>query len=137
MEQVLLLFIPMGYHVPISSLSSSLSFLYSLDFTFTEGERKMNSRLDRFPHPSRMKLIFTSALLFIIYICQGQVDKRITIGTIDSVYSELLKENRQLLIYLPETYNNNQKYPVVYLLDGESFFHFYTSIVSQIGRASC
>ena len=41
---------------------------------------------------------------------------------IDSVYSELFKEHRSVWVKLPENYNpnSNEKYPVVYLLDGFS-----------------
>ena len=44
-------------------------------------------------------------------------------GTIDSLYSETLKENRSIYIQLPESYqaNSNNKYPVAYILDGEIF----------------
>ena len=41
---------------------------------------------------------------------------------IDSVYSELLEEDREFWIKFPENYNpdSSTKYPVVYLLDGFS-----------------
>jgi predicted alpha/beta superfamily hydrolase len=43
------------------------------------------------------------------------------IGIIDSLYSETLKEYRELYIQLPANYNpeKNKEYPVVYILDGE------------------
>jgi len=43
------------------------------------------------------------------------------IGIIDSLYSETLKEYREIYIQLPTNYNpkKNKKYPVVYTLDGE------------------
>lgn len=45
-------------------------------------------------------------------------------GKVDSLYSKVLKENRVLYIQLPQDYNpkSDQKYPVVYLLDGEVWF---------------
>ena len=41
---------------------------------------------------------------------------------VDSIFSTSLDENREFWVKLPENYkpNNNQKYPVVYLLDGFS-----------------
>lgn len=43
------------------------------------------------------------------------------VGIIDSLYSEVLQENREIFIQLPHNYNqeNNKNYPVVYILDGE------------------
>jgi len=43
------------------------------------------------------------------------------VGIIDSVYSKVLKESREIYIQIPSSYNpeTNQKYPVVFILDGE------------------
>lgn len=45
------------------------------------------------------------------------------IGVLDSVHSNILKENRKIYVQLPENYNPSldQKYPVLYVLDGEVF----------------
>ncbi len=45
------------------------------------------------------------------------------VGVIDSLYSQILKESRTIYIQLPASYNpeKNQKYPVVFILDGEVF----------------
>ena len=44
----------------------------------------------------------------------------------DSVYSNVLKEQRQILIYLPKDYvekkDSTTHYPVLYVLDGASHF---------------
>lgn len=48
------------------------------------------------------------------------------LGNTDTIYSQILHEKRTLNIYLPEAYNGNVKYPVIYLLDGsanEDFIH--------------
>ncbi len=52
--------------------------------------------------------------------------KPFSIGKIAIIKSVILAENRTLNIYLPEGYNNKEKYPVIYLLDGsanEDFLH--------------
>lgn len=51
-------------------------------------------------------------------------------GTRDSLYSEILQEQRILQIILPKNYKpeSNDKYDVLYLLDGE----WHTNIASQI-----
>ncbi|WP_339834875.1 alpha/beta hydrolase-fold protein [uncultured Flavobacterium sp.] len=45
------------------------------------------------------------------------------VGTLDSLYSESLKEYREVYIQLPASYDpkKKEKYPVVYILDGEVF----------------
>src|ERR1043165_8621252 len=72
--------------------------------------------------------------LFVLMLNTGyaQTHNRYSIGQIDTVHSAILNEERQLLIYLPEEYDTLKKYPVVYLLDGESFFHSFTGIVSHL-----
>jgi predicted alpha/beta superfamily hydrolase len=37
-----------------------------------------------------------------------------------TLHSEILKEDRDLIVHLPANYNPNQKYPVMYVLDGSS-----------------
>lgn len=52
--------------------------------------------------------------------------KPFCIGETAEIKSTILKENRTLNIYLPEGYNSQEKYPVIYLLDGsanEDFLH--------------
>lgn len=53
-------------------------------------------------------------------------DKDFVLGKVVKLYSENLKEDRILNIYLPEDYDNQKQYPVIYLLDGsadEDFIH--------------
>jgi len=50
-------------------------------------------------------------------------DNRITIGVTVKIHSDVLNEDRDILIYLPDDYTHSQrKYPVIYLLDGNYFF---------------
>lgn len=43
------------------------------------------------------------------------------VGELDSLFSNTLKENRKFYVQLPASYNSNsnQKYPVVFIIDGE------------------
>ncbi len=52
-------------------------------------------------------------------------DKQIVIGTIDSLYSDVLGEQREIWVHLPEKMDSGKKYPVIFLLDGPA--HFYTT----------
>lgn len=59
----------------------------------------------------------------------------ITLGKKDSVYSKILGEEREVWIYLPEGAKNpKNKYPVVYLLDGDSHFSSVSSMVQYLNR---
>lgn len=42
------------------------------------------------------------------------------IGKADSIYSETLKEQRKFWVQLPNNFDKNKKYPVAYILDGET-----------------
>ena len=82
--------------------------------------------------------LFFLALLFISTTSVAQIkteEKVFPLGIIRQLHSVELNENRTLNIYLPEGYNKDSSYPVIYLLDGsadEDFIHvaglvqFYT-----------
>jgi uncharacterized protein len=61
----------------------------------------------------------------------------ITIGRTDSIVSQTLKEKRRLWIYTPPSYNDStiqpQRYPVLYLLDGNAHFHSVTGMLQILG----
>ncbi len=48
------------------------------------------------------------------------IEKDFVLGKTINLYSELLQEDRTLNIYLPEDYNSEKAYPVIYLLDGSA-----------------
>jgi predicted alpha/beta superfamily hydrolase len=69
-------------------------------------------------------LYFFFIFCFVNVICFAQENQFLqNIGVLDSVYSENLEEHRKIYVQLPENYNpdSKQKYPVVYVLDGEVF----------------
>jgi uncharacterized protein len=75
-----------------------------------------------------MKYIYKNLLLTIILLGWSQLggllaqDISIKIGTQESIQSEILQENRKLLIHLPDDYQSSgQSYPVLYLLDGSEY----------------
>lgn len=74
-------------------------------------------------------LLIITALLLQTTATQAQTPsttKPLTIGTVTTIRSELLQEERTLNIYLPEQFNKDKAYPVIYLLDGaidEDFLH--------------
>lgn len=52
------------------------------------------------------------------------------VGVLDSLYSQILNETRNIYIQLPASYNpnKNKKYPVVFILDGEIFLPTVSSV---------
>lgn len=53
-------------------------------------------------------------------------------GKVDSLYSDILQESREIYIQMPDSYDpgSTQKYPVVYVLDGESILDAASTVYS-------
>jgi len=69
------------------------------------------------------------------YIYAQQKGDNIVIGEIVTIQSKVLNEERKLLVYKPVGYDQSQeKYPVLYLLDGHLQFHFCTGIIWSLSR---
>ncbi|PSL48347.1 hypothetical protein CLV51_1021214 [Chitinophaga niastensis] len=80
-----------------------------------------------------MKLLLPLLLSFSLLSVQAQqADNKIVIGTIDHVYSTVLKENRTIWVHVPDNADKLQRYPVLYLLDGEDHFHATVGMVKQM-----
>ena len=70
----------------------------------------------------------------------AQADNKIVLGTIDSVYSTILNEQRKIWVYVPgngqvDIYSK-QRYPVVYLLDGDSHFFSVVGMIQQLSSVN-
>lgn len=78
-----------------------------------------------------MKILSPFFLLFFAICAHGQniaqpTTNSIILGKAEVFHSAILSEDRTLNIYLPDGYNSNEKYPIIYLLDGsadEDFIH--------------
>lgn len=79
-------------------------------------------------------------LFFFSYCIKAQENKSISIGKKETIHSKILNENRNLWIYTPnitsQSSNNNKKYPVLYLLDGEVHFYSTVGIIQQLSQAN-
>jgi len=58
-------------------------------------------------------------------------DNRIVIGTVDTIYSKIQNEKRALLVHVPSG-GKDERYPVLYILDGEDHFYSAVAIVQQM-----
>lgn len=74
------------------------------------------------------KIYLTIIFLLLPLAIRSQED--IYIGNKYKIYSDSLQENREYWVYLPEDYSQNkhQSYSVIYLLDGDLFFHSLVGI---------
>ncbi len=80
-------------------------------------------------------------LLFLCFISvHAQRTNKIEIGTIDSLYSTILGEPRQIWVHVPDSDPNSLyskvKYPVVYLLDGDAHFYSVMGMIQQLSEVN-
>ena len=89
---------------------------------------------------SRMKKPLIIILFAIIsFFTFAQNDNAIIIGHIDSLYSEILGEERALWIHAPEGTLDSSftgELPVLYLLDGDAHFHSVTGLIKQLSSVN-
>lgn len=75
----------------------------------------------------------TLATFFIFYCLSIANGQDFVIGERITTKSEILNEDRNILVYLPKSYATfSQKYPVMYILDGTAHFHHATGIVQYL-----
>lgn len=66
---------------------------------------------------------------------EGAADAALTIGQRLTLKSEVLGEDRTLLIHLPKDYaRSKQRYPVLFVLDGGAHFDYATGLVDFLAR---
>jgi predicted alpha/beta superfamily hydrolase len=62
---------------------------------------------------------------------------KIDIGTIDSLDSKILNEQRKVWIYVPSSAKNSKtRYPVIYLLDGDGHFYDLVAMTHQLSSVN-
>lgn len=62
-------------------------------------------------------------------------DEQIPLGRRLRIHSKLLGEDREILVHLPAGYDQSrQRYPVLYLLDGNAHFEYASGIVDFLAR---
>lgn len=84
-----------------------------------------------------MKKLILSVLTAFFSLCTlAQKDNKVTIGTIDSIQSKILNEQRKILVHVPSSWtaDSKQKYPVLYLLDGADHFYSVAGIVQHLSQ---
>lgn len=84
-------------------------------------------------------LFLAFCLLANLVFAQGKEDmQNIVIGKTDSIASKILGEQRKIWVHVPD--GANQKYPVVYVLDGDGHFSSVVGMIQQLstgGNTMC
>ena len=86
-----------------------------------------------------MNRIFAIAILFISISSFGQSETTDTLKyeyKVEKLKSDFFKGERTVKIYLPSNYNENQKYPVIYTLDGYELFEITTNYENFLAKYS-
>jgi len=86
-----------------------------------------------------MKTFITIFILICIQLkLSGQIpSEKIVIGEKITISSEILNEDRQILVHLPQDYEySGNKFPVLYVLDGEFFFYQAIGAVQFLSECS-
>ncbi|RKR11515.1 hypothetical protein C8C83_3252 [Flavobacterium sp. 90] len=96
----------------------------------------MNYLIDTF----RKKIIVVSFFMLLTSFAFAQKKDKIEIGTVDSIASKVLNENRKIWVHLPKSSQNNgfakQKYPVVYVLDGDGHFSSVVGMIEEMSEVN-
>jgi predicted alpha/beta superfamily hydrolase len=80
-------------------------------------------------------LLLVLSILTNLVFAQGKVDtENIVIGKIDSIQSKILGEQRKIWVHVPNV--ANQKYPVVYVLDGDGHFSSVVGMIQQLSTTN-
>jgi predicted alpha/beta superfamily hydrolase len=87
-----------------------------------------------------MKLALPGIFILCLGGCSHTADNsnNIVIGKIDSLYSKTLGEERKIWVHVPGDGNGSgsQRYPVVYLLDGDAHFPSVMGMIQQLSEVN-
>ncbi|MHA4808922.1 alpha/beta hydrolase [Flavitalea flava] len=83
----------------------------------------------------RNLFIKTLAILFLFFSMQAKAQKTMP-GDVVIIASKILNESRTVYIHYPkpESSNINKRFPVLYLMDGESHFDMLAQYADYLGR---
>ncbi|CAG5069398.1 hypothetical protein DYBT9623_02134 [Dyadobacter sp. CECT 9623] len=86
-----------------------------------------------------MKYLFLLFPAFAPFWAFSQDKNLVVIGKVDSIHSNILGENRNILVHVPDGGDglySKKRYPVVYVLDGESHFNSVTGMIQQLSAVN-
>ncbi len=115
-------------------------YLQSLRFARANGR---DARLESVHDAGSWRRGTLRATIFVLSlglsICAGAQERlsssgQLVIGRVDSLYSNVLGEQRDIWIYLPDGIREGERYPVIYLLDPSAHFHVATGILGLLSK---
>lgn len=88
----------------------------------------------------KKQVLFFLSVLFFLCVNAQTDNNKIVIGTVDSVQSKILNEQRKIWVHVPNSDPNSlflkQRYPVVYLLDGDGHFSSVVGMIEQLSTVN-
>jgi predicted alpha/beta superfamily hydrolase len=78
-----------------------------------------------------MKTLFFLIFSVLFISAYAQKDNRMVIGTVDTINSKILNEKRTIQVHIPDG-GKDERYPVLYILDGEDHFQSAVAITEQL-----
>ncbi|HTE00837.1 MAG TPA: alpha/beta hydrolase-fold protein [Mucilaginibacter sp.] len=84
----------------------------------------------------KRNILLISLLCLSLWVKGQSGPQPIILGRIDTVYSEILKEKRPILVYTPgfdTVYFTKPQYPVLYVLDGDGYFTSLVTMIQHLG----
>ncbi len=86
-------------------------------------------------------LLFAFAILCSFSLHAQNNSNKIVIGTIDTIHSNFLGEERTIWIHVPNSQEENsvfsqERYPVVYLMDGDAHFYSVVGMIQQLSEVN-
>lgn len=86
------------------------------------------------------KILFLFLIGTTHFFTSAQSESKVVIGSIDSISSKILGEQRKIWVYVPdngpEGIYSKQRYPVVYLLDGDAHFYSVVGMIQQLSQVN-
>jgi predicted alpha/beta superfamily hydrolase len=85
----------------------------------------------------KRNILFISLLCLSLWVRGQSGPQPIILGRVDTVYSEILKEKRPILVYTPgfdTVYFTKPSYPVLYVLDGDGYFNALVTMIQHLAQ---
>jgi len=81
----------------------------------------------------KYRIVITIIISCLAFKGEAQLrQNQIIIGEIDSIYSDILQEQRRFWIYVPKVIDSSKQYPVIYVLDATEHFHVITGMLKRL-----